>query len=643
MTFVSPQWLWLLVLVPLYYGLVLFEQAKRSEKLEKFARQAVWAKLIPERDPVLGQRKGLLMGLLFALIIFALARPQWGYHEETVQIAGLDIMLVLDLSNSMETEDIVPTRLKKAKHLVKSLVDHLNGDRIGIVAFAGSAYVAVPLTTDLDYVLDTLEIQSPRMIQNQGTNIGMGLETALRSLERGAQEDSSGSQSHLASRVIILISDGEDFEDEAIQAAAKIKESGIRLYAFGVGTKKGGPVPVRDENGSTQGFKRDRSGQPVISSFQPEFLIKVASEAGGKYWDISASEGELNELIQDLGGLERSDFSERKFLIYEERFQIPLFLAFLVLILELSLPSRRRVQKAGLFILGFVFYFPQFSAQAATQLDSYVENQKGIEAFKAGRLEDAQRNFGAAQARDPSKPEPQFNQGVIYLQQGEMDKAIQSFAQAARFAQDQKDLSLFGKSLYNLGNTFAKKGDVSSAIPSYIGAIQSAQKVKDEKLEAEARKNLELLLEEEKKKQQQQQQQQNQNQDQKQQGQDQNKQDQKEKGQSEKDQAKNDQDKKEDKKSGKNQDGKDQNEKNQDEKEQQKQDQAKNSDKNQEGQEKQESPKSYRQGKKENFQSQKLTEEDAKRVAAEMANRDKALQEKLQNRHAKQKSNTKDW
>jgi Ca-activated chloride channel family protein len=630
MKFASPQWLWALFLLPLFYVGILYEEKKRLQKLGKFANRSIWSRLIPEWNPSFRRKKGLVLTLGVGFLMLALARPQFGTHEETVHVSGLDIMVVLDVSNSMETEDVIPTRLKKAKHLIKSLVDRLDGDRIGIVAFAASSYVSCPLTTDLAYVLGTLEILSPNSIQNQGTDVGQALDTALRALDRGAQETVAPNPAGIASRVIVLISDGEDHENEALQVAAKIKESGTRLFVLGIGTEKGGPVPVRDENGAIQGYKRDRAGQSVVSSFHPEFLSKVASEGGGKYWNVSPSEEELAELVQGLGGLDRADFAERSYLVYEERYQIPLFIAFLLFILELSLPSRK-VLKVGGVIAVVMGLGGAPLAEAAPGLDSYLENQKGLKAFQEGKLEEAQRNFGAAQARDPSQPEPEFNQGVIYLQQGEVDSAIRSFDKAARGAMDRRDPKLFGKSLYNLGNAFAKKGDVKGAVHSYLQAIRTAQATQDATLEDEARKNLELLFQEIKDKKQKQKDEQKdgkqgQEKEQKQSAEnDKNKDDKGSKSKpEEKGAEKKEGEKPKDSASSAGEDSKDQKDK----------EQAKNSS---------EKNKRYKQGTQQKFESQKLSPDDANRVMSELVDREKTLQEKLQTRNAKTKPNSKDW
>lgn len=651
MKFASPQWLWILLFLPLVYAAFLFEERSRLQKLGQFAKRSIWGKLVPEWNPTFRRRKGLVLTLALGFVLLALARPQFGTHEETVHVSGLDIMVVLDVSNSMETEDIVPTRLKKAKHLIKSLVDRLGGDRLGIVAFAASSYVSCPLTTDLGYVLDTLELLSPKSIQNQGTDVGQALETALRSLERGAEEVSGPNPTGMSSRIIILISDGEDHEKDAIKAAAKIKENGARLFVLGVGTEKGGPVPVRDEAGAIQGFKRDRTGQPVMSTFHPDFLLQVATEAGGKYWSVSPSEEEIAELIQEIGGLDRTDFAERSYLVYEERFQIPLLIAFLLFILELSLPARK-VLKGPVLVLVVMGVLAGPLAQAAPGLDSYLENKKGLQAFQEGKMEEAQRKFGAAQARDPSQPEPEFNQGVIFLHQGELDSAIRAFSGAARSASEHKDVGLLGKSLYNLGNTFVKKGDAQGAVHAYLGAIRSAQKIQDVELEQEARKNLELLFQEVKKNKQKQQQKEDKKSEQKKDQKEENSKDQANSG-SGKENPKQKPDQKSDQKDkneAKSAEQAESDEKKKSEAAAQAQEKEKQDQKNAQSQadsqdksSQSEKNKRYQQGSQQKFESQKLSPDDANRVMSELTSREKALQEKLQRGHAKQRTASKDW
>ena len=618
MKFVAGYWLWSLLLLPIAYAAILFDENRKLALFERFAHRSRWALIAPEMDPNHRIRKARTGLLAMAFAILALARPQFGTHEETVQVTGLDVMVVLDVSTSMETEDVVPNRLQKAKHLIRSLVESLEGDRVGLVAFAGSSYVASPLTTDLSYLAETAGILNPRMIQNQGTDIAVGLETAYGALQRGAVDVVSKKTGSPPSHAVILISDGEDHEGNVKTIAAKFKESGTQLYVLGIGTEKGGPIPIKDENGNPTGYKKDKRGQAVVSTFNPSSLQRIAEAAGGKYWTVTPSENETSALLSDIGALSRSDYAERRYLVYEDRFQIPLFIAVVLLLLEISIPVRK------ILLLILLFLGPAANAETLRKpasLEAYLENNRGIKAYQEGKIEEAQRNFSSAQARDPLRPELDFNQGVVQLQQGDADHAIESFGSAARNAKERQNGNLFGKSMYNLGHAFAKKGDLKNAVKAYSSAIQSAIERKDTSLEAEARKNLQLLVTETKKQQQQKEQEQQEKKQEQEKEQEQKQQRQKE------DQDKKDQNRDKDQASK----GKDQ----QDQKE--KGDQKKDQQKNPQYQETQ------KQSGKQQFQSKKMSPEDADRVMSELKGKERQLQEKLQTRNGRSAENEKDW
>ena len=618
MKFLEPQWLWGLLVVPIFYFLILLDEKRRKEQFRRFADQSLWKFLAPELNFGLRFRKSLMSILALAFGLLALARPQWGSHEETIEVTGLDVVLVLDVSSSMWTEDVVPSRLQKMKHWVRNLLSSLEGDRVGVVAFAASTAVVCPLTSDLSYVWDTVQILDPKMMKNQGTDIGLALQTASQAIERGAEEVSGHSHTPVASRVVVLISDGEDHENQALAEADRFKERGIKFYVFGVGTEKGGPIPVRDDLGSTQGYKRDRKGDPIVSAFHSEYLAGLASRGGGKYWAATSDEIEVKQLVAELGGLTRGDYSERRFLVYEDRFQIPLAVAVLLLILEISIPVRNLLGLVFLFSLGL---FP-VSARAdgyfslPAPLEGYYETKKGLKAYNQGNLEEAQRSFGSAQALDPSRPELEFNQGVLQLRQGDFDRAIESFKNSTQLAEKSNQPLLQGKSLYNLGSTYAKKGEAKDAIRSYSEAIQLAIKNGDTRLEEEARKNLQLVLDQKKKREQQKQDQE------KQSKQDQKKQDQQEQKQGEQKEQKGDH--------------QNQNESSAQQDQSQKQPSQ--------GAERE---KQYQQTepwkKKDDFKSQKMTSEDADRVLNELKARERDLQEKLKKKNGNQQNQAKDW
>jgi Ca-activated chloride channel family protein len=599
MRFAAPQWFWALWLVPLFIAVLFWNVRRRKARMKRFADPSIWERIAPEMDWNASLKKGIIAALAFGFAVFALARPQWGKQEEVVKLSGLDVMMVLDVSNSMEVEDVVPSRLKKAKHVIRSLLERLDGDRVGIVAFAESSYLASPLTTDLGYIDETLDVLTPKSVLNQGTDIGTAIDTAVRALDRAAEEEKhEGAQDSGKSRVVLLLSDGEDHEDQLQKAAKELRASGAQFYVLGVGTEKGGPIPVRDDSGQLFGYKRDRKGQPIVSAFHPDSLKKLAADAGGQYWTITPGEGEANTILADIGALNRTEFAERRVVSYNEHFQIPLALAIALLFLEASLPARKILMiLLGLGLAGF-------SPRAAVASDSaplgvYLENREGLKAFKDGKIEDAEKSFSDAQAKDPNRPELRFNQGAVQFEKGDLDGAIESFQAASKAARSREKPGLAAKSQFNLGSALSKKGDFKGALSSYLDAIDSARAAKDPTLEAEARKNVQLLREQQKK----QQQQQKQAQQKQQQQQNQKDQQQQKQAQSQGEQQKKDQ-----------------------------QEQAK-----------QNPQQKYQQGGKRQFKSEKLSKEDADRVMSELSSREKELQSRLKKQRGQPMNSDKDW
>ncbi|MBL7716972.1 MAG: VWA domain-containing protein [Bdellovibrionales bacterium] len=341
MRFASPAWLYGLALIPFGYLIVRVFIQNRQVRFERFAKKEVWKRIAPELDWSKPKRKEKFFWAALTFVLLAAARPQWGKIEETVKTSGLDLILVVDISRSMETEDVVPNRLKKTKHMIRNLLERLNGDRVGLVAFAGSSYLSVPLTTDLAYLEEQVSILSPELIQNQGSDLKIALESARGALDRAAEEANGPKQSTLASKVAVLFSDGEDHEEGAIDFVKRFSETGIKLFTFTVGTAAGGPIPVRDDSGQLRGYKRTKKGEPVISKANIDYMEKLASAGGGKAWTASAAETEIDEMFQSLGGLQRADFTEKKIVTYHEQFQWPLFVAVFLILFEWALPSRR--------------------------------------------------------------------------------------------------------------------------------------------------------------------------------------------------------------------------------------------------------------------------------------------------------------
>jgi Ca-activated chloride channel family protein len=273
--------------------------------------------------------KGLLLLTALVLMLFALAGPRWGSHYQEVSQKGVDIMILVDVSPSMRVEDIKPDRLERARREILDFLTVVQGDRVGLVAFSGAAFVQCPLTLDyaaLDMFLGQLE---PDLIPVPGTDLGAAIEMGLSAFDFKAETD----------KVILLITDGEDNEGKGLDAARQAAEKGVKIFVFGMGETSGGPVPAGDGKG---GFKKDKQGKLILSRLEEESLRRIASVTGGTYARSVAGDLDLDILYFDgiKSRTEAQTLKSGKIKVYEERFPIFLLAAFVFLVLENLLPER---------------------------------------------------------------------------------------------------------------------------------------------------------------------------------------------------------------------------------------------------------------------------------------------------------------
>lgn len=289
MHFANTQYLHLFWLVPLFAFFLGWTFRLRRRALRQFAEDRLLSSLVSGISTGKQAVRAVLFLLFLAFAILALVRPQWGAKLETVKRMGVDIMVALDTSLSMETQDVVPSRLEKAKHEVKALIDSLQGDRVGLIVFAGMSMVNCPLTIDENAAKLFLDIVDTQVIPRPGTNIGEAIRLATQSL--GPQE----SHRH---KVLVLATDGENLEGDPITAAEEAKNAGVLIFALGVGTGAGEPIPLRDEKGNVSGYKKDESGSVVVSRLDEATLEKIAAVTGGKYFRATTGEDELQKIYE---------------------------------------------------------------------------------------------------------------------------------------------------------------------------------------------------------------------------------------------------------------------------------------------------------------------------------------------------------
>jgi Ca-activated chloride channel family protein len=328
--------LWLLALVPAALAFFIWALRRRRQALERFAE----ARLLPALAPDLDDRRrrwrvGLLLAAL-SLLVVALAGPKWGFHWEEVRREGIDIIVALDTSRSMLAEDVKPNRLERAKLAVQDLVKQLHGDRIGLVAFAGSAFVQCPLTLDYEAFAESLRAVNVGIIPKGGTALAEALAVGIAAFE--------GHQSK--HEAFILITDGEDHAGQIDDAAKQAADKGIKIYAVGIGTPDGELIPVSVDGEHT--FVKDRRGQVVKSRLDDETLKRIATTTNGAYVHADGPSLGLDVVYNDyLGRMEKRELQSTMERRFEERFQIPLLLALMLLAIEPFVGERRRRGATG--------------------------------------------------------------------------------------------------------------------------------------------------------------------------------------------------------------------------------------------------------------------------------------------------------
>ncbi|HYK90017.1 MAG TPA: VWA domain-containing protein [Acidobacteriota bacterium] len=286
---------------------------------EDFSRQkAVW--------------RALFLLCFFTFAIIALARPQWGTRLETVHRRGVDIIVGMDTSYSMNTEDVAPSRLTKAKSEIRALLDNLKGDRIGIVTFAGSALIACPLTLDYGAAALFLDTASTESIPDPGTSLAAAIETATSAFIAKERKY----------KVLVLFTDGEDLEGQVDAAVDKAKEAGVIIYTVGIGSPQGSPIPVRDSKGDIIEYRKDPNGQVVISRLDERSLAEIATRTGGRYFRATTAENEMDSLYEDVSQLEQKELESKLYQNFEDQFQYPLALALFCLTVETWISERRK-------------------------------------------------------------------------------------------------------------------------------------------------------------------------------------------------------------------------------------------------------------------------------------------------------------
>lgn len=322
--FANSEYFYLLWLVPALIALYWYTMQKQNKILERFANTKLHNVLFPLRSKV---KLSLKFGLtLFAiiLIIISLANPQIGTKIEDVKQIGIEVYILLDVSRSMGAEDIKPSRLEKAKFEIAKLIQKLEGDKIGLVVFAGQAYIQFPLTSDYSAANLFLNAVDFNSVPQPGTAVGLAIDLALKSFR---YDDGT-------KKAIVVITDGEDHEGNIDEALEEAKSKDVPIYAIGFGSPAGVPIPVYDESGVQRGYKKDNQGNIVLTKLDENILKTITEKTDGKYYRGSNTQDELDAIYNDLAKIQQAEYGTKRITEYEDRFYYFLFPAVLILIGE---------------------------------------------------------------------------------------------------------------------------------------------------------------------------------------------------------------------------------------------------------------------------------------------------------------------
>lgn len=337
--FANPEFLYLLLILPVLAGLFIVSRVRSRNAIRKLGDNALISRLMPELSGTRPVLKFILLLAGISAVIIVLARPQYGSKLEEVRKQGVEVIIALDVSNSMLAEDIQPDRLTRAKQAISRLVDNLSNDKIGLIVFAGDAYTQIPITTDYISAKMFLSTIGPDMVPKQGTAIGAAIRLAARSFTPGEGK----------SRAIIIITDGENHEDEPLAEAEEAAKAGIVIHTIGIGSSEGVPIPV--STGGRKDYLKDQDGTTVITRLDEEILKKIAVTGGGNYIRASSSSIGLDEIFSDIRKMDQSELESSVYTEYNDQFQIFAAIALILLVIEIIIMERknRKLQNVRLF------------------------------------------------------------------------------------------------------------------------------------------------------------------------------------------------------------------------------------------------------------------------------------------------------
>jgi len=421
--FADPTYLYLLAVIPVLAIIRFLTYRNQKKRLRKFGDPKLLRSLMPDVSRFRPAVKFWILQGALALLVVMLARPQFGTKISNEQRTGIETIIAMDISNSMLAEDITPSRLDRSKMMVENLVDHFTNDKIGLLVFAGDAFVQLPITSDYVSAKMFLSSIDPSMMATQGTDIARAIDMASHSF---TQEEGIG-------KAIIVITDGEDHEGGALEAAEAAKKAGMRVYVLGVGSTQGAPIPIP----GTGDYMKDNTGNTVMSALNEDMCRQVAQAGGGAYIHVENNSAAQDQLDNELNKLSKKETTSTVYSEFDEQFQAVAILALLLLILEICIFDRRNPLLKRLSLFGskkkaaatVALLLVAITASAQTDRQ-YI--REGNKQFRVGQYDKAEVSYRKAVEKNPKNPQAAYNLGNALMAQKKDSSAVQQFEQATR-------------------------------------------------------------------------------------------------------------------------------------------------------------------------------------------------------------------
>ncbi|MDQ2918495.1 MAG: VWA domain-containing protein [Verrucomicrobiota bacterium] len=488
MSFGAPEWLWALLAIPVLIALFVRAEHRSAIKLREFVAPRLLAELGATVSKPRRRFRFALLLVAIALALVSLARPRWGYTYEDVKRKGLDLIIAVDTSRSMLANDVLPNRLERVKLAAQDLITELRGDRVGLIAFAGRAFLQAPLTIDYDAAVAALTDLDTKIIPEGGTNISEAINLAVKTYGKSA----------IGNRALIIFTDGEDLAGDAVKVAKAASDAGVRIFTVGVGTPEGSFIPLTQAGGGTS-FVKDSSGQVVKSKLDEKRLREIAETTGGIFVPLENGPASMQQLYREgIGKMQAGEIDARTARRPIERYQWPLAAALLALATSVLINERKSARRRSI-----ARSKPNArTAVAVVALSLLCANltfaaSPGLDEYNDGHFNDAYNQFQETLKDHPktdAADKIQFDSGAAAYRMKDYGKALQSFSQALL----SPDAQLQSRSHYNLGNTLYQRGEAQKTpnekLKDWTNALQHyEQTLKIEPENKEAKENYEFV------------------------------------------------------------------------------------------------------------------------------------------------------